>query len=208
MRGWERASNPDFAGDYSYLFSFIEGGQEKLDGEATRSAGVTADDDAMTLTVKLSAPYSNFATVAGFQLFMPMPSAVDDLTDQNEWENGLMIGNGPFKLEKPRTDQEIALVRNDEWAGDIFGNTSPKLDKITFIPTADPDTAYNSFEAGEGDNANIPPGRVHGGAGQLRHHARRQHPGLVPLRDQSGRPGRRRSGEQAAPAGDLAGHRP
>ena len=76
------------------------------------------------------------------------------------------------------------------------------------LPTADPDTAYNSFEAGEGDNANIPPGRVHGGAGQLRHHARRAHPRLVPLRDQCGRPGRRRSGEQAAPAGDLAGDRP
>jgi ABC-type oligopeptide transport system substrate-binding subunit len=160
VRGWERASNPDFAGDYSYLFSFIEGGQEKLDGTADTISGVTADDEAGTLTVKLAAPYSNFATVAGFQLFMPMPSAVDELTDQNEWENGMMIGNGPFMLEKPRTDQEIVLVPNPNWVGDIFGNTEPKLDKITFRPTADPDTAYNSFEAGEGDNANIPPGRV------------------------------------------------
>ena len=160
VRAWERASNPDFAGDYSYLFSFIEGGQAKLDGEATSLSGVTADDSAMTLTVKLSAPYSNFATVAGFQLFMPMPKAVDELTDQNAWENGLMIGNGPFKLEKPRTDQEIDLVPNDQWAGDIFGNKTPKLDRIVFKTTADPDTAYNSFEAGEGDNANIPPGRV------------------------------------------------
>ncbi|HKH05335.1 MAG TPA: ABC transporter substrate-binding protein, partial [Acidimicrobiales bacterium] len=32
VRAWERASDPEFAGDYSYLFSFIEGGQEKLDG--------------------------------------------------------------------------------------------------------------------------------------------------------------------------------
>ena len=31
-RAWERASDPDFAGDYSYLFSFIEGGA----GEARR----------------------------------------------------------------------------------------------------------------------------------------------------------------------------
>ena len=159
-RGWERASDPDFAGDYSYLMSFIEGGQEKLDGTATELSGVTADDDAMTLTVKLSAPYANFATVAGFQLFFPMPSAVDELTDQNEWENGLMIGNGPFMLEKPRTDQEIVVVRNPEWGGDIFGHTAPKLDQITFVTSADPDTAYNAFEAGEGDNANIAPGRV------------------------------------------------
>src|SRR5918994_7748385 len=95
-RAWERASDPDFAGDYSYLFSFIEGGQEKLDGEAETISGVTADDEAMTLTVRLSAPYGNFAYVAGFQLFFPMPSAVDDLTDPTEWENGLMIGHRPY----------------------------------------------------------------------------------------------------------------
>ena len=34
VRSWERASNPDFAGDYSYLFNFIDGGAEKLAGEA------------------------------------------------------------------------------------------------------------------------------------------------------------------------------
>jgi ABC-type transport system substrate-binding protein len=159
-RAWERASDPDFAGDYSYLFSFIEGGQEKLDGTAETLAGVEADDENMTLTVTLSAPYSNFDAVAGFQLFFPMPSAVDDLADQTEWENGLMIGNGPYMLEKPRTDQEIVLVRNPEWGGDLFGNTEATLDRLTFRVFADPDTSYAALEAGEVDNANIPPGRV------------------------------------------------
>jgi ABC-type transport system substrate-binding protein len=28
VRGWERASDPDFAGDYSYLMNFIQGGAE------------------------------------------------------------------------------------------------------------------------------------------------------------------------------------
>ncbi|MEJ7585917.1 MAG: ABC transporter substrate-binding protein, partial [Acidimicrobiales bacterium] len=157
---WERASDPDFAGDYSYLMNFIEGGQEKLDGDADTLAGVEADDEAMTLTVTLSEPYANFATVAGFQLFMPMPKAVEELKDQADWENGLMIGNGPFMLETERTEQEIVVVKNPEWAGDIFGNTEAKLDKITFRVSADPDSAYNAFEAGEGDTANVPPGRV------------------------------------------------
>jgi len=161
VRAWERASDPDFAGDYSYLMGFIEGGQEKLDGEADTISGVEADDEAMTLTVTLSAPYSNFDAVAGFQLFMPMPSDVDDLEDQNDWENGLMIGNGPYMLESPRTDQEIVLVKNDNWAGDFNGETWPdRLDRITFRVTADTDTSYNSFEAGEGDDANLPPARV------------------------------------------------
>ena len=29
-----------------------------------------------------------------------------------------MIGNGPYKLDVARTDQEIVLVKNDAWAGD------------------------------------------------------------------------------------------
>src|SRR5919106_6704892 len=95
QRAWERATEPDFAGDYSYLFTFIEGGAEKLDGAAETISGVEADDEEMTLTVDLSAPYANFADVAGFQLFMPMPSEIDELTDQTEWEQGIMIGNGP-----------------------------------------------------------------------------------------------------------------
>ncbi len=78
LRSWERASNPDFAGDYSYLFNFIDGGAEKLAGEADTLTGVVADDEAMTLTVTMDAPYSNFDAVAGFQLFFPMPEAADE----------------------------------------------------------------------------------------------------------------------------------
>ena len=70
QRSWERAA--DIAGDYSYLFNFIEGGAERLAGEADTISGVVADDEAMTLTVTLSAPYSTSA-VAGFQLFFPVP---------------------------------------------------------------------------------------------------------------------------------------
>jgi ABC-type oligopeptide transport system substrate-binding subunit len=115
----------------------------------------------MTLEVTLTEPYANFDAVAGFQLFFPMPSDVDDLSDQNDWENGVMIGNGPYIMDGPRSDEEIVLVKNDNWAGDFEGNTwDDRLDKITFRTSADPDTSYNSFEAGEGDDANIPPART------------------------------------------------
>ena len=163
-RAWERASDPDFAGDYSYLMNFIKGGEEKLAGDADTLEGVEADDDAMTLKVTLSAPYSNFDAVAGFQLFMPMPEAAEQ-GNPSDWENGLMIGNGPFMLDAARTDEEIVLVPNPEWDGTKYDESlalpeKPYLDKITFRTIADPDTSYNSFEAGEGNNANIPPDRV------------------------------------------------
>ena len=163
-RAWERASDPAFAGDYSYLFSFIDGGQEKLDGAADSMPGIDADDEAMTLTVTLAEPYSNFAAVAGFQTFMPMPSAVDELDDQSEWEQGIMIGNGPFMMEEPANDQQIVLVPNPEWDGTQYDEAlglpeQPFLDSLTFVVGQDLDTAYNAFEAGEGDATNFAPGR-------------------------------------------------
>jgi len=72
-----------------------------------------------------------------------------------------MIGNGPYKMAEPRTDEQIVIEKNDEWDGNFNGDTFPdRLDTITFVTTADPDTAYNSFEAGEGNDANIPPART------------------------------------------------
>ncbi|HYZ98111.1 MAG TPA: ABC transporter substrate-binding protein [Acidimicrobiales bacterium] len=139
-------------------------GAEKLEGEAPELAGVEADDEAMTLTVALAEPYANFPFIAGFQLFMPMPSAIEDLEDQSEWQNGLMIGNGPFMLEQPRNDQEIVMVPNPEWDGTKYAEelgkpADPFLDRITLRVAGDLDVAYNALEAGEADITQFPPGR-------------------------------------------------
>jgi ABC-type oligopeptide transport system substrate-binding subunit len=159
VRAWERASDPDFAGDYSYLYNFIEGGAEKLDGTAETISGVTADDEARTLTVRMAAPYANFDAVSGFSVFYPMSSEIDDLADQADYENQVMIGNGPYKMAEARSDQEIVLERNEEWAGD-FRHDRAKLDTVRFVVSQDVQSAYSAFEAGEGDTAPLPPGRV------------------------------------------------
>jgi oligopeptide transport system substrate-binding protein len=158
-RSWERAAA--LGGIYSYLLNFIEGGAEALESEDHAISGVVADDEAMTLEVTLAEPYSNFDAVAGFQLFYPMPEeAGDGASPVEDYENQLMIGNGPYSLESPRTDQEIVLVKNDSWTGDVNGETwDDRLERIVFRPQADPDTAYNAFEAGEADASAIPPGR-------------------------------------------------
>ena len=157
QKSWERAA--DLAGDYSYLLTFIDGGAERLDGSADTLAGVEADDETNTLTVTLDAPYSNFDAVAGFQLFFPLP---DEAIEAGEdWENQAMYGNGPYSMAAPRTDEEISLIPNDMWVGDYDGETWPdRLDSVIFRTQADPDTAYNAFEAGEAQNANIPPARL------------------------------------------------
>src|SRR3546814_6641781 len=92
---------------------------------------------------------------------MPRPKEATEADDFSAWENGIMIGNGPYKMESPRTSTEIVLVKNEDWAGNAEGETfDDRLDRIEFRVSADPDTAYNAFEAGEGHNANIPPALV------------------------------------------------
>ncbi len=138
---------------------------------------------ARTLTVTLDAPYSNFDAVAGFQLFMPVPEAA--IAAGAEWENEAMIGNGPYQMESARTDEEIVLIKNDNWQGDYDGETwDGRLDSIVFRVSADPDTSYNALEAGEGDNANIPAGRITDAQADLGQHHRRGHSRFVSLRDQ------------------------
>ncbi len=119
QRSWERAA--DLGGDYSYLLNFIDGGAERLAGEADTISGVVADDEAMTLTVTLDAPYSNFDAVAGFQLFFPVPEAADAAGDG--YQDELMVGNGPYTLgvaalrrgDRPRAQRQLGrrLQRRD-----------------------------------------------------------------------------------------------
>jgi ABC-type transport system substrate-binding protein len=163
-RSFERASDPDFAGDYSYLFSFFEGGQDKLDGKADEISGVVADDDAMTLTTTLSEPYANFPAVIGFHTFAPMPESAEG--QGVEWEQTAdMIGNGPFMLESAPTQQQVVLVPNPEWDGTKYDEelglpAQPYLEKITFVVSQDQDTAWNAFLAGEGQVGQMTSGRI------------------------------------------------
>lgn len=158
-RGWDRAADPELGGDYSYLFQLVEGFDEYQAGTATELTGVVADDQAMTFTVSLVSSYADFPAFVSFLIFMPVPEAVEQLTDQSQWERGIMIGNGPFKMEAPQNDQEIRLLRNDLWAGDVYGNTRAKLDGLIFRIFSDVDSMYSAFEAGETMSSTIPPGR-------------------------------------------------
>jgi hypothetical protein len=149
----ERASDPDFAGDYSYLFGFIEAASSTAPPTPFRRQGRRREPHP---TVVLGA--SPTSTLSPLPAVLSDAVAVDS-SDQNDWERpddrqrSLQAG---VALQRP----EIVLVRNENWAGDIFGNTSAILDKITLRTSSDPDTAYNAFEAGEGDTALVPPGRA------------------------------------------------
>ncbi len=157
---WNRAANPEFASDYGYLFSIVKGYSEYQDGTATSLAGIMADDEAMTLEVTLGNSNAEFPSIVTHQIFSPMPENVmKDLPNQSDWEKGVMIGNGPFKMEAARTDSSVILIPNEKWGGNVAGDKAPKLDKITFRISSDIDAAFNSFAAGECQTGPIPSGR-------------------------------------------------
>jgi oligopeptide transport system substrate-binding protein len=158
--GWERAGSAELASPYSYLVGFIEGGNAVLEGTETELSGVVADDDAMTLEVTLSAPNADFPAIVTHPLFSPVDTSdVEKIGNTTGWgDAGLTIGNGPFMLESA-DETEVVLVPNPEWAGNVYGDTEVKLDKLVFKQTIDVDTAYQAFDAGEGHSAPVPSGQ-------------------------------------------------
>lgn len=157
---WERVVNPAFASEVAYHFDPIVGSDAVAAGEATELEGVVADDEAMTLTVRLQYPYSIFPATTSHLVFSPVPkNVVQALPDQSQWERGVMIGNGPFKMTEPWVDDQVIKVeRNDDYWGGLNGHDA-YLDAVEFRISSDLDSAYQAFEAGQGQTGYIPPGR-------------------------------------------------
>lgn len=158
---WERAGSAELASAYGYLMTYIEGGAEHLEGEADDISGIVADDEAMTLTVTLSAPNADFPAIVTHSTFSPITEeeAEQFSSEAPGWGTaGVTIGNGPFMLESA-DETEVVLVPNPSWGGNVYGDTEVKLERLTFKTTIDVDTAYQAFDAGEGHSAPVPPGR-------------------------------------------------
>jgi len=178
--GWERAGSPDLASPYGYLINNVEGGaawnagcnddplpdaekDEKCKDPVDASKGlesIVADDDALTLKVTLASPNADFPSIVSHPFFSPVNEKdVEKIGNTTGWgTKGLTIGNGPFKLESANS-KEVVLVPNTKWTGNVLGDTEVKLDKLVFKQTIDVETAYQAFEAGEGDDAPVPAGK-------------------------------------------------
>ncbi|MFM7069478.1 MAG: ABC transporter substrate-binding protein, partial [Actinomycetes bacterium] len=163
---WDRAANPLLAAGYGYLFGVVKGkaewdkAAENKDTSVTGLSGVTADDANLTLKVQLAYPYADFPSVVSHIIFSPVPEkVVAKVDDQSKWDRALMVGNGPFELAAPRNDREIVITPNRNWKGDVVGTKKVSLDKVTFKISKDVDTAFNAFQANEGQTSSIPSGK-------------------------------------------------
>ena len=159
-KAWERAGSAELASAYGYLVNSIKGGEALQAGDATTLEGVKADDAAGTLTIDLASPNAEFASILDHPFFSPAePSDLAKIGNTTGWgDKGLTIGTGPFKLEKA-DETEVVLVPNDQWDGNVYGDTEVFLEKVQFKMTDSVETAFQTFEAGEGDSAPIPSGK-------------------------------------------------
>ena len=153
--GWERLCNPNTAQNpsvVSYHLAAVEGYEDMVNGTAEELAGVTCPDE-LTLVVKLSHPYADFAYVVSSPALAPIPECAKD--DFNTYTLA-PVGNGPFMMKGAWEDgQYIELARFDDYAGD-----KPLLDGVLFSIIKDNVTAYMEFEAGNLDECDIPAARV------------------------------------------------
>jgi oligopeptide transport system substrate-binding protein len=160
---WERAARKDMASEVAYHITDnaqIKGTKAIAEGTATEAAGIRADDANRTLTVELEAPLSFFPDVVAHLVFSPVPKkVVQALPDQTKWEQGIMIGNGPYKMAGNwNPDQGLRLTRNDTYWGGV-NNHKAYIDTIDFRVSKDLDSAFAAFEAGQGQTAYIPQAR-------------------------------------------------
>lgn len=162
-QAWERLGSKELGAAYSYLISFIKDGSKLNEGELDTLDSIVADDEAMTLTVTLEAPLSDFPAIVSFAPLSPITD--EDLArvgNTTGWgKNGVYIGNGPFVLDSAEaSDQgEVVMTPNESWAGDVTGYKDVVLDKVTFKIISDVESAFQAFDSGEGDASTIPSGK-------------------------------------------------
>ncbi|HSK58647.1 MAG TPA: ABC transporter substrate-binding protein [Actinomycetospora sp.] len=81
--------------------------------------------DPQTFTVTLEQPFTIFPTTLGYSAYYPLPQAF--FQNQQAWE-ARPIGNGEYRFESRTPNQNLTLVRNDQYAGD----TEPSVPRLEF----------------------------------------------------------------------------
>lgn len=142
----DKAVNPEEACINAGQFSEIKGYQDRLDGKTDVIEGVKVIDD-YTVAITLSAPSSSFlANMTGAPASIYNRKAVEEGGDKFGFDPEYTVGTGYMKFQDWTQDQEINLVRNDD-----YFNQPAKIDGVRYLMNIDSSTARMMFENGELD---------------------------------------------------------
>lgn len=151
---WQRLADPANQANYLFLLDgTIKNGTKILNDEAKpEELGVKALDD-QTLEVTLERPVPYFTSLLTFPPFYPQnENAVKKYGKEYGSSSDKVVSNGAFTIENwDQTSQSWELVKNP----DYYDADKVKLDQVNFNVIKDPGTAFNLFENGELDAAEI-----------------------------------------------------
>ncbi|MEV0193561.1 ABC transporter substrate-binding protein [Kitasatospora purpeofusca] len=143
---WNWGANQDNAAEGLPFFAKIDGSADLAPGKDKKPTtdklkGLTVVDD-KTFTVALTAPFSQFKTMLGYNAFYPLPKAF--FQDKKTFEEA-PIGNGPFQMDgKWEHNQQIKVKRYDNFPA---SDGKAKLQGVTFKIYDKLETAYNDLRA-------------------------------------------------------------
>nr|WP_296065553.1 ABC transporter substrate-binding protein [uncultured Actinoplanes sp.] len=156
----------------SYFFARIDGYADMQVDPAKKTAAPKAKKLAglkklnnNTFSVTLSAPFSGWEAVMGYDAFYPLPKAAFEADGQLKKDFvEAPIGNGPFKMKgKWEHDQKIVVEKVPDFKG-----TVPKVDGITWKIYQDLGAQYSDLIAGNLDvQTRIPIENLGSAAGDL-----------------------------------------
>lgn len=120
-----------------------EKGCKEGETKAKELTGLEVVDDT-TFTITTAQPFSVLPAKLGYTVFSPLP---DSFFEDPEKFGRDPVGNGPFKFDSWKDNQEILVSKFADYAGEKKAN----VDKVTFRHYQDMDAAYDDLLAGNLD---------------------------------------------------------
>lgn len=149
---WLQLLNPDAASPAAFLGYVIEGAEAYHTGGGSEEDVAIKAVDEKTLEVKLNAPTGYFLHLITNPGFFPVNKKVAEEDPDWHTEAETYVSNGPFILESWSHNEEMVMVKNDEY----WDKDTVKLTEVHWAMVEDANTSYQMFESDELDMAGIP----------------------------------------------------
>jgi peptide/nickel transport system substrate-binding protein len=148
------AQSPDLTYYYGALFRGFKTGETAKDAIYDSCTA----DDAGTATIALKSPFAGFLSALSLPAFsMQSPTALakdqDDAAEnprQTTYSAGAPVGTGPFKFESFSAGENVTMVRNDDYWGEVA-----QLDKVVVVAIDDPSARADALRAGDIDGYDL-----------------------------------------------------
>ena len=141
---WTRAIKPETKSEMAMtILEPVKGAIDLADGKTAVLSGVEAPDD-YTFKVTLEFPLAEFVTFVGHPVCFAVPK--EEVEKAGSSYATMPVGNGPFKVQDYRPNEQVTLDRNP----DYYGNEA-KVEQVIMKVIPNPSTAIAELKAGNID---------------------------------------------------------